>query len=456
MLSHVLVMKGERRRSRERRVPDHTGITSFAVLKVLYLLAVTAVAFTVPAFALTQPARWLIIPALLALQALILLACRFPGREIRRPAWRLKWLFLFLIGCYALLPPESPGAADLVLPWRLPFVGWLVPLNLTGLERAVLMCLQILTLLLASMVVRVTGSGGDLVDGLRALRLPDLFVYSLDHTLQLLGGKKKKSGRGRAEAAGQGGIFSTVKRLLRGDIGGLVGTIRTNIERARERPCNASDGRLSPRLAHDIGIVTGIALCMASVKVLKLLPGLPFAPGHKALLLFPLYVLASRLTHSGWGGTAAGSIMGVIGFLQGDGRFGILEIFKHVVPGLVIDLAGPLVSRLPSWALGYCFLGLAAAAGRVTTELVLVLLLGARAEVFLFPAAVLLPNMLAGFLSGFVTILVLRGFAPLDPKLNCNRDARTELGEAVDRCSQQLAAEPPKPGASTFTLRGEK
>src|SRR5262249_15298806 len=177
---------------------------------------------------------------------------------------------------------------------------------------------------------------------------------------------------------------------------------------------------------HDIGIVTGIALCMASVKVVRLLPGLPFAPGHKALLLFPLYVLASRLTHSRWGATAAGSIMGVIGFLQGDGRFGILEIFRHVAPGLVIDLAGPLVRRLPAWALGYCFLGLAAAAGRVTTELILVLLLGARAEVYLFPAAVLIPNLLAGFLSGFVTILVLRAFARSDAEANKDRDAPTE------------------------------
>src|SRR5262249_9085727 len=303
--------------------------------------------------------------------------------ETVRPVWRLKWLFLFLIGCYVLLPAESPGAGDLVMSWRVPLFDWLLPLNLTGLERAALMCLQILTLLLASTVVRVTGSGSDLVDGLRALRLPELFVYSLDHTLELLGGAKT-SGRGRAEAAGQGGTFSTVRGLLRGDSGGFVQTIRTNIERAEERQGRADDRRLGPRVVHDIGVVTGIALCMASVKVVKLLPGLPFAPGHKALLLFPLYVLASRLTHSRWGATAAGSIMGVIGFLQGDGRFGILEIFRHVAPGLVIDLAGPLVRRLPAWALGYCFLGLAAAAGRVTTELILVLLLGARAEVYLF------------------------------------------------------------------------
>ena len=171
------------------RAPLTSASTTFQVLKVLYLLAVTAIAFMVPAFSTTRPARWLIIPALLALQVVILLACRIPIAEILRPAWRLKWLFLFLIGCYVLLPAESPG--DVILPWRIPVLDWVLPLNLTGFERAALMCLQILTLLLASTVVRLTGSGRDLVDGLRALRLPDLFVYSLDHTLGLLGGAKK-------------------------------------------------------------------------------------------------------------------------------------------------------------------------------------------------------------------------------------------------------------------------
>jgi hypothetical protein len=118
--------------------------------------------------------------------------------------------------------------------------------------------------------------------------------------------------------------------------------------------------------------------------------------------------------------------MGVIGFLQGDGRFGILEILKHVAPGLVIDLLLPLVRGLPAWSLGYCFLGLAAAAGRITTELVLVLLLGARAEVYLFPAAVLVPNLLAGFLSGFVTIFVLRAFVYSADETNNDRNFEAE------------------------------
>src|ERR1051326_8380865 len=123
----------------------------FAVIKVLYLLAATAVVFMVPAVAATRPARWFVVPALLALQLIILLACRIGLNDVVRPVWRLKWLFLFLIGCYLLLPPEYPGAGDTILHWRVPLVGWLLSLNLNGLERALLMCLQILTLLLASM-----------------------------------------------------------------------------------------------------------------------------------------------------------------------------------------------------------------------------------------------------------------------------------------------------------------
>src|SRR5262249_52024273 len=160
---------------RVRSVPVGTKL---AVLKVLYLLAVTAVAFMVSAIAATRPARWFVVPALLALQVGALLACRIGLNDVMRPGGRLQWLFLFLVGCYVLLPPEHPGSADVVLDWRIPLVSWALQLNLTGLEHAGLMCLQILTLLLASTLVQLTGSGQDLANGLRAFGLPDLFVHS--------------------------------------------------------------------------------------------------------------------------------------------------------------------------------------------------------------------------------------------------------------------------------------
>jgi hypothetical protein len=396
-----------RRWSSDVASSQHDRSSRAAVIKVIYLLVVTAVTFMLPALSATRPFRWSIVAALLAFQVLTLLVSRVPVRQIVRPAWRLKWLFLFLIGCYALLPPELP-AEDFVLHWRVPGLQWLFPFNLTGLDHAAVMCLQILIVLFASAMVRLTGKGDDLVRGLQELKLPGLFVHSLDRTLSLLSGADEPTGRRRPDAGAQRGTFAALKRLLRGDVDGFVQLIKANIALAGRQSGPAAGHEFETRLAHDVAIVSGIALCMASFKMLKLLPGLPFASGHKALLLFPLYALAARLTYSRWGATAAGTIMGVVGFLQGDGRFGVLEVLKHIAPGLVIDLADPVVRRLPVWALGYCLLGLFAAVARTSTELVLVFLLGARAEIYLFPAAKLVPNLLAGFLSGFVTMFVLR------------------------------------------------
>ena len=413
-----------------------------AFWKVCYLLAVTTLVFALPATETPASAQWFAIVGLLALQMLILLVCRVELRAIVEPAWRLKWLFALLIVSYGLLPPELP-CCDTRMIWTVPGLAWMLSINLTGLQTAGLMCLQILTVLLTSTVVRATGGGRDLVDGLKAFRLPDLFVHALDQTLGAFVATRRPGHR-REGGGRSGGFFKVAREMSRGDFSGFVKTIEGNMTLAAGRAPDAGR-RLDASLAHDVTVVTGIALCMASLKVVKVLPGLPFASGHKTILLFPLYVLAARLTYSRWGGTAAGSIMGVIGFLQGDGRFGVLEIFKHIAPGLVIDLGEPLARRLPPWALGYCLLGFAAAIARTATELLLVLLLGARAEIYLFPALKLLPNLFAGTLSGFVTVVVLRTFT--SRQSNAIRGSEFEVEPAGAGSAVEPAADSPVPAA---------
>jgi hypothetical protein len=393
-------------------LPPHGAIPASssrrtAVLKVCYLVAVTTAVFAVPAIPITRLFAWPIVAALVTMQAIALGVLRVGLHHVAGPIWRLKWLFVFLLAMYALLPPDEPSVPDRTFAGHIPGLGWTVPINLSGLEQAALMCLQIVTVLLATSVVRLTGTGRDLVDGLQAFRLPSLFVHALDRTLDLLGaGTRGGGGRGRGGGREQRtGFIALFKQLARGDFSAFAESIRSNIARAGE------SGASQDRLSQDVAVVTGIALCMASLKMLKILPGLPFASGHKTFLLFPLYVLASKLTHSRWGATSAGSIMGVIGLLQGDGRFGALAIFKHIAPGVVIDLGERVARRLPWPLLGYCVLGVLAAIARTATEFLVVLLLGARGEIYLFPAVKLVPNLIAGGLSGFVTVLVLGIFA---------------------------------------------
>jgi SAM-dependent methyltransferase len=398
-----------------------------AVLKVIYLLAVTAAAFAVPAVETTRPLEWYVVPGLLGAQVLTLLMCGVARSEILRAVWRLKWLLVFLLACYTFLPAEEHAAADRIYPWRPPGSPWTIPLNLAGLAHAGLMCLQLLTVILASAVVRRTGSGTDLVDGLRALGLPQLFVHALDQTLALYSvpraagvadNRRKRSDTTEASPPSRG-LFAILRRLLRGDLASVLRSLQFAFTSAQAQVASQVEDRLDEQRAHDVAVITGVVLAMVSLKMVKLLPGVPFAPGIKTVLLFPLYIVASRLTWSRWGGTVAGSILGVVGFLHGDGRFGVLEILKHVAPGLVIDLTAPVVRRLPSSALVFCVVGFIAAVAWTSTDLAIVLLLGARAEVYLFPAAKVIPNLIAGTLSGFVTVFFLRGLArtgPLSPQ----------------------------------------
>ena len=394
--------------------PERTGI---ARRKVVYLLAVTAAIFLLPTIAPARWGQWLGVAVLLSLQVALLRRARIAGPAILRPVVRLKWLFVFLLGFYTVLPSDAPDSDDRVFTWLLPVVHWSLPLDLSGLDRAGIMCLQIVTLLMTSAVVRLSGDGRDLVAGLESFRLPPVFVHALDRTLELLGGVEtrprrqgRNPGQGQGAAPDRAGSRGVLRQVLTGDVSFLVSLIEGNIDRASTLGPPSAGGPNDTHLVRDVAVVTGIALCMASLKFLKILPGIPFAPGYKLVLLFPLYVLATRLTRSRWGATSVGAIMGVIGFLQGDGRFGLLEVLKHITPGIVIDRCDPLIRRLPRWAMGYCLLGLVAAAARTTTEFAVVLLLGARAEIYIFPAVRLVPNLLAGVASGFVTVVVLRAF----------------------------------------------
>src|SRR5207253_9204626 len=141
-------------------------------------------------------------------------------------------------------------ATDLVFHWR-PMENFRsVALNLTGVKTAALMCLQIMTVILVSAVVRLTGSGTDLVDGLRGFGFPKLFVYSIDYTLALLGGLRRKGsgggdGRGRMPSESPDaprGIarirqqaseaVAVIKRMLSGDVTVFTRSIQQNMERA--------------------------------------------------------------------------------------------------------------------------------------------------------------------------------------------------------------------------------
>ena len=98
------------------------------------------------------------------------------------------------------------------------------------------------------------------------------------------------------------------------------------MERQIERADQYLEENATTAPSRDAAVIVGISLTMLGIKALKVLPSIPFAPGHKLVLLTPLYVVASLKTRTRIGATLTGLVMGTVAFLLGDGRYGIFEI----------------------------------------------------------------------------------------------------------------------------------
>ncbi len=161
---------------------------------------------------------------------------------------------------------------------------------------------------------------------------------------------------------------------------------------------------------------------MLGIKALKILPNVPFAPGHKLVLLTPLYVAAVPLTKSRLGATWTGLTMGVAAFLLGDGKYGVFEILKHITPGLVCDALVPLLvtramvtGRDPGrWTLAA--VGAAAGAARFATIFSVTLLVQPPAIAFAFLLPGLAIHTTFGAISGYVSRALLLLLLPNKPE----------------------------------------
>lgn len=198
-----------------------------------------------------------------------------------------------------------------------------------------------------------------------------------------------------------------LQRFRNGDVTPITRIVTRNIDRVAEHLEDETD-RTNGR---DIAVVAGMALSMLGIRALKILPSLPFAPGHKLVLLTPLYVVATYLTKRRSGATMTGLSMGAVSFLMGDGKYGVFEVLKHTAPGIICDLVLPPFlagGRMPGPVFWTAIGGLIAI-GRFGTIFVIVLVVQAPAVAWAIFAPGLVIHTTFGLLSGFVTWHLLRG-----------------------------------------------
>ncbi|MEO0811909.1 MAG: energy-coupling factor transporter transmembrane component T, partial [Myxococcota bacterium] len=231
------------------------------------------------------------------------------AQPVLRSLRKLGVFSLLVIVSYAWV---GTGAADdrtLALPI------WPGTLSLDGLLYGLAMVLRIFSVVYASGWVRVVAGPRGFALGLSSLGLPNSFAELLDGTLALVEGNSNlRGGGGRGRGGGGGGGRGRggggggrrrereeaaepsieIRRLLKGDTDIFVDLVERSIRRARQ----------SDRPA-DYSLLSGLLVLMLSIKALKIVPGLPFAPGHKGVVLIPTYLVAAALTTQRFGAILA-------------------------------------------------------------------------------------------------------------------------------------------------------
>jgi len=401
--------------------------------KILYLIGVASLCFIVrnPYF----------LSGLLFLQLALWLYLGLPLETLGRTFKKLLFFIVFVVLTFTLFSSESMPN-DVWINFSI--LDLSVRLNLTGLVLGILMSLRVLTVVTASMLVQLSGAPGELVQALRAIKIPIIAAMTIDNTLKLLGsnatrgpGRGSGTGRGGGKGVGQGrkqtqgeNLFErelTWKRIVTGDFGFLTTLIESSLIKATD-VLDTPQPRRDPKLLHDVAVMTGLCFLMITTKMLKVLPGIPFAPGYKLVVLIPLYILAGQLTYSRFGATATGTTIGIVSFLFGDGRFGIFEIFKHIAPGLVVDGIMPALKHrsLPPSRFLLALIGALCAAARIATILVVTCLIDPPAVFYALFVPMLISQTVFGFMSGWITFYLLKSLSRFTDALVV-RDVESEL-----------------------------
>lgn len=383
--------------------PRHT----FGRLLYVLLLAVAL-------FFIHRP-EWLL--GLLALQLILWIGSGLSARALWSSTFRLRLLFFFIVVSYALI---STGDNELDRWWEVPLGYLAFDINLAGLTIAAFMCLRVLILVMASAWMQRTAAPGALVDALRKLHLPETLAMTVDATLLLLGsaaekGDKQRNGGGQGTGDGGGrskhqkpGKRLSWQELKAGNLGGVGKLIDDSLLKARDFLAARYPG-LGDKALHDMTIVLAVCLALMGLKLFQILPGIPIASGHKNLIVVPLLLYAAYGTHARFGGLLAGTTVGIVSFLLGYGKYGVLEISHFALPGLLADLLMPWLnarSRIGRLA-QFAFAGLVLGAGRFVANLLVIMLAGAPLPAFVLFAPMLISQLVFGAISCVASVLIV-------------------------------------------------
>jgi len=340
-------------------------------IRILYLILISVLVFVFDDIN--------IIAGFLLLQVILWVVLRVKFKELR--FLKKSALFLFsLLFFYAVFSPDKNIAA-------LRIFGHTLMLSETGLALGAMMGIRLLTLLSASVIVRAKTKSKDFVKGLTGLGMPKDLSLVLESTLAHIRMKKdKKKGKKRI----------VMKKLLKGDLSFMIESINKRLADAKKKFKHS-----------DVALLFAFTTLVVGVRLIRIAPGLPLAPGHKNLLLIPFFITAAILTKGRFTATKIGFLSGIINFMLGFGKFGVFGILQSIVPGLIVDLLLGL-RKVMKPAVAYAIIGLLAGLGKVSALILLSILFGMPEAFYVVISPYMASQCIFGVLSAPITVYLLR------------------------------------------------
>ncbi len=278
--------------------------------------------------------------------------------------------------------------------------------NFHGIVSGIGMALRVYNIVLSSLIVRKAGNPDDLYRMLRAMKVPDSVALPFEVTSALL---EMRFSSGNGSDQKQKSKIVNLSSLLRGNITPLVESMGRSFLNARKIIMERNPFIREVQL-NELIVIASLSFLIMSIRMIKILPGIPFAPGHKSLIIIPFYILAHELSSSRWGSTKTGFTVGIISFMMGFGKFGVFELLKHVSPGLFVDLTTPVMRSVfkKGSPLIYCTLGVMISIFRFSTLLVVTLLASPPEGAYYVLVFIFVSHIIIGALSGFITYPLLK------------------------------------------------
>lgn len=358
-------------------------------LKIIYILIAGAAVFFV---------NDLLLLAVIIVSHAILLPFQ-KGANLKF-LYKVRW-FVALILVFTIFSGEP--SIDL-----LKIRSWTLSLSYEGIENGLIMVLKLMSMLFITNVVRNSMSGNDFVQGMKNLGLSASSSEIINEIMNVVSNDKSTKKGNKGGGSGHGGgngkgqqnksedETTSADVLLRGKLGRLPDKVLSKINDSKEHFAD------NPNM-----VIASSSLSVTLIRMVKIAPGLPLAPGHKNILLFPIFIYAIIKSDKKNAGSQIGLISGILHFSLGFGKYGPLSLIEFLLLGWIFDLAMRFSKKKTSlWFV--MLLGGAGGLVRIFTEIALAYILGMPGTFYIIYLPYVISQVAFGAASGLITKAILK------------------------------------------------